>query len=61
MAQKQSRVKNLGQLKWDRRKLSMDLWGWAEVQGEFANVFGAQCEEDREESAPGHGHFAWEV
>jgi hypothetical protein len=28
------------------------------ARGVFANVFGAQCEEDREESAPGHDHFA---
>jgi hypothetical protein len=27
-------------------------------RGVFANVLGAQCEEDREESAPGHTHFA---
>ena len=48
-----------GQLKWDGRKLSMDLRGLVKVRGGiFANVFGAQCEEDREESAPGHTHFA---
>jgi len=28
------------------------------ARGVFANVFGAQCEEDHEESAPGHDHFA---
>jgi hypothetical protein len=27
------------------------------ARGVFANVLGAQCEEDREESAPGHTHF----
>jgi hypothetical protein len=57
-----------GQLKWDGRKLSMDLpacsrqAGFGEgARGVFANMLGAQCEEDREESAPGHDHFAWGV
>jgi len=38
------------------------LAGFGEgVRGVFANVPGAQCEEDREESVPGHDHFAWEL
>ena len=36
-------------------------WFGEGARGVFANVFGAQCEEDREESAPGHTHFTWEV
>lgn len=35
MAQKQSRVKNVGQLKWDGKKLSMELRGLVKVRGEF--------------------------
>ena len=31
------------------------------ARGVFANVLGAQYEEDRKESAPGHDHFPWEV
>ena len=31
------------------------------ARGVFANVLGAQREEDREESAPGHDHFTWNV
>jgi hypothetical protein len=48
----------------DIREFIAKLENSAEVQGArgvFANVFGAQCEEDREENAPGHTHFTWEV
>ncbi len=33
-------------------------WLGEGARGVFANVPGAQCEEDREESVPGHTHFA---
>ena len=51
-----------GQLKWDGRKPLMDLCGLVKLRGEFLLMCpSAQCEEDREESAPGHTHFTWEV
>ena len=42
------------------------FFGWPveNASGIFANVFGAECEEDREESAGGHSQFtqeAWEA
>ena len=36
-------------------------WLGESARGVFAYMLGTQCEEDREESAPGHSHFAWEV
>ena len=36
-------------------------WLGESARGVFADVLGAQCEEDREESAPGRTHFTWEV
>jgi hypothetical protein len=36
---------------------SRQAWFGEGARGVFANVPGAQCEEDREKSAPGHTHF----
>ena len=51
-----------GQIKWDGRKPSMYLRGLVKARGEFSVMcLVHNFEEDREESARGHGEFPWEV
>jgi hypothetical protein len=49
-------------MKWDGRKLSMDMRGSMKVRGEFSLMcLMHSYEEDRQESARWYSQFAWKV